>query len=127
MSFYVIRNYGQPSNYLRRYTLRPDGFASIHAPYGGGELLTRPLRFTGSQLMVNFSTSAPGGIRVEIQSPAGAPIPGFALADAVESIGDQLDRAVAWKSGKDVSRLAGQPVRLRVVLKDADLYSIRFA
>ena len=26
----------------------------------------------------------------------------------------------------DVSRLAGQPVRLRFVMKDADLYSIRF-
>ena len=128
MSFYVIRNYGQPSNYLRRYTLRPDGFASIHAPYGGGELLTRPLRFAGSQLMLNFSTSAPGGIRVEIQSAAtGAPMPGFALADSVESIGDQLDRAVAWKTmGKDVSRLAGQTVRLRVVMMDADLYSLRF-
>ena len=45
MSFYVLRNYGQPSIYLRRYTLRPDGFASIHAPYRGGELLTSPLRF----------------------------------------------------------------------------------
>ena len=78
--------------------------------------------------MLNFSTSAPGGIRVEIQSGAtGAPMPGFALADAVESIGDQLDRAVAWKTaGKDVSRLAGQTVRLRVVMKDADLYSLRF-
>jgi hypothetical protein len=127
MSFYVIKNYGQPGNYLRRYTLRPDGFASIHAPYRGGEMLTRPLRFTGSQLLLNFSTSAPGGIRVEIQTAAGAAIPGFTLADLVESIGDRIDRAAVWKNGADVSRLAGQPVRLRFALKDADLFAIRFA
>ena len=122
MSFYVLRNYGQPSIYLRRYTLRPDGFASIHAPYRGGELLTRPLRFAGAQLRLNFSTSAPGGIRVQIQSEAGAP-----LADSVEMIGDYLDRPVAWQQSPDLSRLAGQTVRLRFSLHDADLYALRFA
>ena len=126
MSFYVIRNYGQPSIYLRRYTLRPDGFASIHAPYRGGEMVTRPLRFTGSRLLLNYSTSAPGGVRVEIQSASGAVIPGFALSDAAESIGDRIERAVAWKTGEDVSPLAGQSVRLRFSLKDADLYALRF-
>jgi hypothetical protein len=33
---------------------------------------------------------------------------------------------VKWKSAGDVSGLAGKPVRLRFVMKDADLYSIRF-
>ena len=40
--------------------------------------------------------------------------------------GDDLDRQVSWKAGPDVSKLAGKPVRLRFVLKDADLYSMRF-
>ena len=40
--------------------------------------------------------------------------------------GDQIDRVVSWKSGTDVSQLAGKPVRLKVELKDADLYSFRF-
>jgi len=34
---------------------------------------------------------------------------------------------VSWKGGTDVSGLAGKPVRLRVRLKDADLYSFRFS
>jgi hypothetical protein len=33
---------------------------------------------------------------------------------------------VHWQSGSDLGTLAGKPVRLRFVLRDADLYSIRF-
>lgn len=127
ISFYVVRNYGQPSIYIRRYTLRPDGFASVHAPYAGGEMVTKPFRFSGSKLLLNYSTSAPGGIRTEIQDASGAPVAGFSLADSVEMIGDQIERAATWKSGTDVSRLAGTTVRLRFAMKDADLFALRFA
>lgn len=126
MSFYVNRNYGQPTAQVARYALRLDGFASVHAGYGGGELVTKPFRFAGRALEINYSTSAAGGIRVEMQDAGGTPLSGFALADAREIIGDQTARAVCWGGGTDVSRLAGRPVRLRILLKDADLYSIRF-
>ena len=33
---------------------------------------------------------------------------------------------VKWKNGSDVSAMAGKPIRLKFVLKDADLYSIQF-
>ena len=33
---------------------------------------------------------------------------------------------VRWSGGPDLSRLAGIPLRLRFVLKDADLYSLQF-
>ena len=56
----------------------------------------------------------------------GKPIPGFALEDCPEIYGDQISRAVAWKQGSDVSKLAGQSICLRFVMKDADLYAIRF-
>ena len=49
---------------LRRHTLRLDGFASVHAPLTGGTLVTRPLRFTGHRLELNFATSAGGTLRV---------------------------------------------------------------
>ena len=38
-----------------------------------------------------------------------------------------LDRTVVWESGRDVAALAGKSIRLRFVLRDADLYSFRFA
>ncbi len=110
-----------------RYVLRTDGFISVNAGSEEGELLTKPLTFSGSELQLNFSTSAAGSLRVEIQTEDGQPIPGFAFADAAEMFGDEINRVYFWKSGGDVSSLAGKPVRLRFVMKDADLYSFRFA
>jgi len=109
----------------RRYTYRIDGFVSAHASYRGGEAVTRPLVFEGNRLMVNFSTSAAGSLKVEIRNAEGEPIEGYSLADCTEIYGDKIERAVEWGGG-DVGKLAGKPVRLRFVLKDADLFAFGF-
>jgi hypothetical protein len=127
MSIYMNQDNAQPTAHLRRYSLRLDGFASVQAPYAGGELLTKPLRFTGDRLELNFATSAAGSIRVEIQDAAGKPVSGFAAGDCIEVIGNEIERVIRWKGGADVSSLAGKTVRLRFVMKDADLYALRFA
>ncbi len=127
MSVYVNQDYAQPTAHLRRYSLRLDGFASLHAPYEGGEMITKPLTFQGARLLLNFATSAAGGLLVEVQEENGQPIPGFTLGESIETIGNEIERAVLWKKGGDVSSLADRPVRLRFVLKDADLFSFRFA
>jgi len=126
MSMYIQRNYGQPTHYLERLTFRTDGFVSVHAGYQPGELLTRPFTFTGTQLTLNLSSSAAGGVFVEIQDATGSPISGFTLADCSELNTDDLARVVSWKNGTDVSSLAGKPIRLRFRLKDADLYALQF-
>ena len=126
LSMYVQRDYGRPSHYLQRLKLRTDGFVSVSAPYAGGEFVTKTLKFAGSRLVVNFSTSAAGSLWVEIQDASGAPIEGYARADADEIIGDEIARTVSWNGQTGVAPLAGQPVRLRFAMKDADLYSIRF-
>ncbi len=126
MSVYVNQDYAQPTAHLRRYSMRLDGFASAHADYFGGTLLTRPIIFSGKQLSINFSTSAAGGIRVELQTADGKPIPGFTAADCREQIGNEINRIVSWKGKRDLSEWVGKPVRLRIVLKDADLYSLQF-
>ncbi len=128
ISLYATEGYWEGTfTSFRRYTLRMDGFVSAQAPLSGGELVTKPLRFDGSHLAINFSTSAAGSLRVEIQDADGKPVPDFTLAECHELFGDQLDRVVSWKSGTDVSGLSGKPVRLRFVLRDADLYSLQFS
>ena len=112
---------------LVRGRIRTDGFISVNAPYAGGEIITKPLVFEGKHLVINYATSAAGSMKVEIQDAKGKPIPGFTLDDCAAFWGDEINRIVAWKDGYDVSRLAGQPIRLRFVMHDADLYSIRFA
>ena len=126
MSVYLNQDYAQPTAHLRRYSMRLDGFASAQADFAGGELITKPLKFSGKSLKLNFATSAAGGVRVEIQDASGKAIPGFALADSVEQIGNEIERVVLWKTGSDVSALAGKAVRLRFVLIDADLFAYRF-
>lgn len=127
LSIYAAEDYWHgKGGSLRRYSLRLDGFTSVHASMKGGELITKPFVFDGSQLSLNFATSAVGGIRVEIQTPEGNAISGFTLAESAELFGDTVDRTVTWNKKSDVSSLQGKPVRLRVQLKDADLYSFQF-
>jgi hypothetical protein len=126
ISIYWTEHYMHPTCRVRRGTLRTDGFVSVNAPYAGGELVTHPLRFEGSELVINYATSAAGSVRVEIQDAKGQPLPGYELAESVELYGDEIEQVVAWKGGSDVGRLAGEGVRLRFVMKDADLYAIRF-
>ncbi|MAD79900.1 MAG: hypothetical protein CMJ50_03520 [Planctomycetaceae bacterium] len=127
LSIYATESYftGATSR-LRRYSIRIDGFASVFAPLDGGELITKPLLFNGDTLNLNFSTSAAGSIRVEIQNLNGEPIKGHALADCAEIFGDAIDYPVRWQSGTNIRPLAEEPVRLRFVLRDADLYALRF-
>jgi hypothetical protein len=106
--------------------MRLDGFVSVNAPLSGGVIITTPLVFKGDKLTLNFASSAAGDIRVEIQDEAGDPLPGFSLDDCPPFFGDTIERTVNWKAGSNVGRLAGKPVRLRFVLRDADLYSFRF-
>ncbi|MGN6533099.1 MAG: hypothetical protein ACTHK0_15260 [Ginsengibacter sp.] len=128
ISLYATQHYWKDkASYLRRYTLRLDGFVSVNAPFKGGELLTKPIIFKGGSLHLNFSSSAAGSIRVEvIDEMTGRPVKGFTVEDCYEVFGDAIDRRVEWKMGSDVSAIQGKVVRLRFMLKDADLYAFQF-
>ena len=132
ISFYVERDYTFPSNRIERFTVRTDGFVSAHAGRPGGELVTKPLIFSGTSLVLNYSTSAYGSIRIEIQDLNGRPIPGFLLEESPLIFGDKIAGAVPWKfpqgrtDRSPLARLAGKPVRLRFVLRDADIFSLQF-
>ena len=127
MSVYVNRHNGQHSSHVRRYVFRTDGLVSIHAPFAGGSLLTPLFEFSGNRLQINYATSAVGSLRVEVQTPDGAPVAGLALADCSEIFGDEISRTVTWNSSAQLEQLAGQPIRLRFVMRDADLYSLQFS
>jgi len=133
ISLYVARHYTAPSAHLERFILRTDGFSSINADATGGEFVTRPLNFIGEELILNYATSAGGGIQVEVQDINGHPIPGFELGQCVPIWGDELERPVRWERPEEtwtdaltLSGLGERPIRLRFVLRDADLFSLRF-
>ena len=126
MSMYGMENAHLPTQRIRRYALRTDGFVSVNAGYNGGECTTRPLIFSGGELELNYSTSSVGSVRIEIQDVEGQPQPGFALEDCAEKYGDEIAGVMRWKGSGALDALAGKPVQLRFVLADADLYAFRF-
>ena len=126
LSLYGMENSHLPSQRIGRYSLRVDGFVSVNAGYSAGEFTTRPLTFTGSELELNYSTSAVGSVQVEIQDAEGHSIPGYGLADCPEKFGDEIEGVMSWNAGSGLGDLAGRSVRLRFRLKDADLYAFKF-
>ncbi len=112
---------------ISRLVLRRDGFISARAAYAGGEFTTPLIRFAGRELVLNVDTSATGMMRCELLDDRGGPIEGFGLGDCdLIHTANELDRPVSWGGRTDLSALAGQPVRLRVVFRDADLYAFQF-
>lgn len=133
MSMYIERDYTFASNRVERLVLRKDGFVSLRAGYPGGEWISKPIVYSGSELILNYSTSANGSIRVEIQDAVtGLPIPGFELEDSPLIFGDRVSGTVNWDHEKGMTdraplrALQGRPVKLRFVMREANLYSIQF-
>ncbi|MDD5707511.1 MAG: hypothetical protein PHR35_16430, partial [Kiritimatiellae bacterium] len=56
IQMFVARHYMQDSWHIERLLLRTDGFASVSAPWAGGEMITKPFIFTGNRLEINYRT-----------------------------------------------------------------------
>ena len=110
---------GLASNF-NRYRLRQDGFVSRRATYSGQKVVTKPLVFAGSEMLVNFSTSARGRMFITIRDKSGRSI------RSVELFGDKVDRVVDFANGGKILEFAGRPVVVEFEMYDADLYSFRF-
>jgi hypothetical protein len=126
MSIYVNQDYAQPSAHLHRYSLRLDGFSSIISGYSGGMVTTKHFKFQGGDLFINYSTSAAGDIKVEVLDSNDKAIPGFEMADCQVIIGNEINRKVKWTGENDLKSLEGQTIRLKIQMKDADLFSLKF-
>jgi len=111
---------------ISRVVLRLDGFVSADAAYSGGELVTVPVEFRGKRLELNVETSVAGSVQVEVLDATGKPIRGHTLASADAIKGNFIAKTVSWQGNSDLSDLAGRPIRLRFVMRDAKLYAFQF-
>jgi hypothetical protein len=109
--------------------LRRDGFASLRPKVGAvqGEIVTRPLRFSGCRLFVNADVKG-GELLTEVLDENGRPVPGFTASESVAFSGDSVKAPISWKGTDDLSPLSGRNVRFRFIVKGAavnegDFYS----
>lgn len=113
---------------IGRLIVRRDGFVSAQADYAGGELVTPTLAFNGKRLLLNVDTSAVGQVLVEIQDENGNPLPNFRLEDCDEIYTtNDIDCTVTWNGESSLTGLARRTIRLRFVMRDADLYAFQFS
>jgi hypothetical protein len=101
--------------------LRRDGFASMDTD-GTGELLTRPITFSGKHLFVNANTEG-GQLRAELVNEAGNAIAPFTIDNCKPLSQDSTLAQIRWKNGDDLYAFAGKPVRIRFELTDGSLYA----
>lgn len=107
--------------YLYRHVIRMDGFISRHAGFRPEILVTKPFLFSGDTLRMNFETSAAGYMKVELLDKNAHPIEGYT---SCEIFGNSIDRRIGFD--RALGELAGQPVRIKITMSDADVYSFQF-
>ena len=136
LSFFAGEDYTSQPVGIRRYTIRPDGFACLCAGDSERQIVTKPFIFSGNILALNMSTSAAGFVMAEFLYPDGSPVSGFSGESGYRMFGDNLEIRTLFRRGNkdsggtassDVSSLEGKPVRIRFTLRDAKLYSMCFS
>ena len=101
---------------------RLDGFVSLDAGTDVGVVETVPLNIPAGQLEIN-ADAASGSVCVEVLTADGQVQEGFS-ADACQVMkGDSVRHNVRWAE-KTLSQ-AQQPLRLRFLMKNSDLYAFR--
>ncbi|MBI3943958.1 MAG: hypothetical protein HY326_13150 [Chloroflexi bacterium] len=96
-------------------------------------LYTKPLIFNGTELRLNADGSR-GEIRVELTRAEKREIadihtepviPGFSFQDCRPILDNATAQRVGWAQGGDLAAFAGQSIRLRFYIRNADLYGFQ--
>ena len=126
LSLFVMQHYAHGSagetgykDVVERYTVRRDGFAYYKAKYSGAKVITKPFIFDGSELYLNFSTSAKGSVYITIKDEEGN------TAKTCELFGDSDKRKVKLLDA-EIKDFARKPVIMEFKMKDAKVFSFEF-
>jgi len=120
ISVYGTENYYESTpGRIRRFVYRIDGFVALRGGEEGGQVTTKPLKFAGTQLLLNYVVNANGSLVVEALNDAGEVIGKSKMLS-----GDAVDAPVEWERKPEFGSNA--VVRLRFTIRNADVYSLRF-
>jgi hypothetical protein len=119
----------QPAG-LGMATLRPDGFVSLTAGEGPGELVTAAFKLPHTRMLVNATIEPGGWVRAGlITMEEGEPVPGFGLDDCAPLTGDSTTHEVQWRMPEagQAADPSGKWVLLQLRAQRASVYSIAIA
>jgi hypothetical protein len=117
-----------PTTILCVARLRRDGFVSLDAS-ADGVLLTKPFEWQQGSLHLNAVTETGGEVVVEVvDADTLSPQPGWTASECQPLDGDLIDGEVRWSANASANTSFGnRPIRLRIHLRRASLYSFWLA
>lgn len=119
ISVYGTENYYERTpGRVRRFVYRVDGFVALRGGADGGQVSTKPLRFTGQNLLLNYVVKSGGRLTVDAIDESGK-----VVGQSQPLEGDAVDAPVNWTQKPDLSK---GTIRLRLSITNADVYSLRF-
>lgn len=118
LSLYVGTGYRARPVTFERFTIRLDGLFSWKSDFKGGTVMTKPLTFDGNKMNINFETSALGYIQIDICDENEKEIDGYSSG---RIFGNSVNRPCDFD--KPLCALKGRTVRMKISMKDAQLYS----
>jgi hypothetical protein len=119
ISVYATENYFGPTpGRLRRFAYRVDGFVALRSGEQGGIVTTKPLRYQGQRLLLNYVVHPGGSLLVEILDSSGK-----VIGRSRPIVGDKVDATVQWDLDPSLSEGV---IQLRLVTTSSDVYSMRF-
>lgn len=113
-----IADEGTPTGSIGRASALRDRFVSVEASYDGGNLVTKPFQFDGSQLYVNANTAF-GELSIQILNASGQAIKDFETT----LTGMDATEIPIHFNGKKIHSLQAEPIRLKFTLRNVQLYS----
>ena len=102
--------------------LRKEGFVSLNATVREGIIVTRPLRLSGEQLMLNAVSPPDGYLDVEVADLNDDVLSGLSRAEFIRFSGDTTRADARWSSGAVPP--TDREVKLRFFMRHCDLYSL---
>ena len=105
--------------------LRLDGFVSLHAGDDEGMVLTRQILLHDQKHLRINADASHGSVEVELLDEKLDPIAGYARGDSQVIREDAVSKEITWRTQPDLSSLQGHSLRVRMYLRNADLYSIQ--
>lgn len=108
------------------YEMRLDGFCSMKTWGKDGLLRTKTIIPQSGDLSLNVRTTKHTTIRVQLlDGNTAEPIPGYTLDDALPISGDHLNAKPQWKERRGIAELVGKPIRIEIMMREAELFAIR--
>jgi len=119
ISVYATENYYEPTpGRVRRFVYRVDGFVALRAGADGGQVTSKPLRYQGQRLLLNYAVQTGGTLTVEALNESGK-----VVCRSKPLNGNAVDTPVEWHQDPNFSQGV---IQLRFKLKNADVFSFRF-